>query len=375
MINIKDFGATGNGITDDTAYIQQAFDQGGEIYIPNGDYRITKTLLVKSNTTITAQEKARLFMCGETPKKRNDFLISNSDTKKGNCNIKITGGIWDGNNQGKYNTKPDLFDKNGYSGSVMNFVNIEGLYLYDFTVANSVTYNIRMCKLNNFEIKNINFFSEKLAFNQDGLHFGGDVHNGIIENINAISDGQTNDDLIALNADDCIERVENFDLVCGDISNIKISDVFARNCFTFVRMLSVNSSIYNIEINNIWGGCRNYALNLDAGRYCRTPLFNDKNDKVGNVYNVSINNMEIDWNKNSPEKAMIVIESNVDNFKLHNVVRKNCNNHKPTVSIAHIEKALLNYTMSQNEKVLNLNDEDSFSLFDTDLNLDIYKLI
>lgn len=374
MINIKDFGATGNGLTDDTAYIQQALDQGREIYIPDGDYRITKTLLVKSNTTIHAQEKARLFMCGNTPKKRNDFLISNSDTENGNCNIKITGGIWDGNNQGTYNTKPDLFDQNGYSGAVMNFVNIEGLYLYDFTVANSVTYNIRMCKLNNFEIKNINFFSEKLAFNQDGLHFGGEVHNGVIENINAVSDGQTNDDLIALNADDCIERVENFDLVCGDISDIKINNVYAENCFTFVRMLSVNSSIYNIEINNVKGGCRNYALNLDAGRYCRTPLFRDITEKVGNIYNVSVNHMDVAWSESSPEKAMIVIESNVDHFQLRHVKRSCSRSKKPTLEIAHIQKSVMKDLKNGVEKVIDSTEKDCFSDFSLHLDLEICNL-
>lgn len=368
MINIKDFGSTGNGITDDTAYIQKAFDQGGEIYIPEGDYRITKTLLVKSNTTINAQGKARLFMCGDTPKKRNDFLISNSDTENGNCNIKITGGIWDGNNQGKYNTKPDLFDKNGYSGAVMNFVNIEGLYLYDFTVANSVTYNIRMCKLNNFEIKNIKFFSEKLAFNQDGLHFGGEVHNGVIENINAVSDGQTNDDLIALNADDCIERVENYDLVCGDISDIKINNVYAENCFTFVRMLSVNSSIYNIEINNVNGGCRNYALNLDAGRFCRTPLFNNTDAQVGDVRNIKTSNWDIKWADNSPEKALIVIESRVDNFEIENFKANDYKSGKPTLEISHIS----DYTIKQPSKppIIKHNFE-RFITFEKELNLKI----
>ena len=373
MINIKGYGAIGNGITDDTLSVQKAFEQGGDVYIPEGDYRITKTLLVKSDTTITAHEKARLFMCGDTPKKRNDFLISNSDTENGNCNIKITGGIWDGNNQGKYNVKADLFDANGYSGTVINFTNVKGLYLYDFTVANSVAYNIRMCKLKDFEIKNINFFSEKPASNQDGLHFGGEVHNGIIENIKAVSYGQTNDDLIALNADDCIGRVENLDMVCGDISDIKIKNVFAENCFTFLRMLSVNSSIYNIEIDNIKGGCRNYAINLDAGRYCRTPLFEDKNEKVGNIYNISINNMEADWDKNSPEKAMIVIESKVDNFRLSSVKRKCSNNNKPTLAISHVGKITVKDIITKDEKVFNLTKEETYSDFGTNLDLEISK--
>lgn len=373
MINVKDLGATGNSVADDSLFFKKAFDRRGEIYIPEGNYRITETLYVNSDTTIKAHKNARLFMCGDTPKRRKDFLISNSDTINGNRNIKIIGGIWDGNNQGKYNKKADLFDVNGYSGTVMNFVNINGLFLYDFTVANSVAYNIRMCKLNNFEIKDIRFFSEKPASNQDGLHFCGEVHSGIIENIGAISHGQTNDDLIALNADDCVERVENYDLVCGDISDIKIKNVFAENCFTFIRMLSVNSSIYNIEIDNVKGGCRHYALNLDAGRYCRTPLFSDKTQKVGNVYNVSINNMEIDWNENSPEKAMIVIESNVDNFHLNNIKRKNISD-KPTLMISHIEKSLVKDNIANCEKILEFTGNEEFTDFCKNLNMHIFRV-
>lgn len=38
--------------------------------------------------------------------------------------------------------------------------------------------------------------------------------------------------------------------------------------------------------------------------------------------NISISNMEIDWDENSPGKAMIVIESNIDNFHLNNIKRK-----------------------------------------------------
>ncbi|MGI6249418.1 MAG: glycosyl hydrolase family 28-related protein [Acutalibacteraceae bacterium] len=374
MINIKNFGAIGDSITDDTLSIQTAFDQRGEIYIPEGDYRITKTLLVRSDTTIDAHEKARLFMCGDTPKKRNDFLISNSDTENGNCNIKITGGIWDGNNQGKYNIKADLFDMNGYSGTVMNFVNVNGLYLYDFTVANSAAYYVRMCRLNNFEIVNINFFSEKLSSNQDGLHFGGDVHNGVIQNIKAVSYGQTNDDMIALNADDCVERVENLDLICGDISDIKINSVFAENCYTFLRMLSVNSAIYNIEINNIKGGCRTFAINLDAARYCRTPLFKDKNQKVGNVHDVSINNMDVSWNSNSPEKAMILIETVVDNFKLSEIKRRDSDSNKPTLEIAHVGKIVVKDITTEDEKVLELSGKEKHSEFGDSLNLEICKV-
>ena len=48
VLNVKDFGAQGDGVTDDTAAIQaalNAFPNGGRIiYLPNGTYRISDTL-------------------------------------------------------------------------------------------------------------------------------------------------------------------------------------------------------------------------------------------------------------------------------------------------------------------------------------------
>jgi hypothetical protein len=47
MTNVKDFGATGDGRTDDADSIQHAVDQGdGHVVLPRGNYRITRTILV-----------------------------------------------------------------------------------------------------------------------------------------------------------------------------------------------------------------------------------------------------------------------------------------------------------------------------------------
>lgn len=52
-VNVKWFGAKGDNITDDTAALQEAFDYGFanrlKVFIPAGDYVITKPLLVKAN--------------------------------------------------------------------------------------------------------------------------------------------------------------------------------------------------------------------------------------------------------------------------------------------------------------------------------------
>lgn len=42
IVSVKDFGAVGDGVTDDTAAIQAAFDSGAKfIYLPSGSYNTT----------------------------------------------------------------------------------------------------------------------------------------------------------------------------------------------------------------------------------------------------------------------------------------------------------------------------------------------
>jgi hypothetical protein len=58
IVSVKDFGATGNGATDDTAALQAAFDSGAkQIFFPAGTYKITSTetnrlVLSASNVTL-----------------------------------------------------------------------------------------------------------------------------------------------------------------------------------------------------------------------------------------------------------------------------------------------------------------------------------
>ncbi len=341
-VDVKNFGAAGNGTADDTAAIQQALSSGtAKVVIPDGNYRITGTLRVPSHTHIEASAKARLFMCGDTPKKRGDFLLTNADHEGGNEDIAITGGIWDGNNSGKFNTKADdLFDVTAYSGTVLNFFNVRKLRLENLIVANSVVYNIRMSKLEDFVIRNVGFQSDRLAFNQDGLHFGGFVRNGVVENIRALSKGQTNDDLLAFNADDSLVRLENFDLLCGPIENITVKDVYAEDCHTAIRILSVTSPIRNIRIENLEAGCRCFAINMDAARYCRTPLFKDEEcpQGVGCVENIEIDNMTV-YSTGQAAKALICGENNLKNFRITNFHRdrsRETNFEKPTLLLTNI---------------------------------------
>ena len=293
-VSIKDFGAVGDGFTDDAAAIQAAFDSGAqEVLIPLGNYAVSRTLYLGSDITVRADRCARITMSGGGRRKRGDFLISNRDTKSGNKNIKMIGGIWDGNNTSPDMAKPDIFDKGGYSGAVINFTGVRGLALSDLVVANSTTYYTRLSRVEDFVIENVDLVSDFFGHNQDGLHFGGGVRHGRVRNLRALSIGQTNDDMIAFNADDSVERVENLDLVRDAIEDITVENVFAVNCYTVIRMLSVDAPIRNIRIAGVYAGYRNYVVNGDGARYCKTPLFReeDRPDGVGRIENVLIEDL------------------------------------------------------------------------------------
>lgn len=55
VVNVLDFGAIGDGTTDDTAAIQAAVDSvtNGTVYFPNGTYKITNTITIDGSTKLS----------------------------------------------------------------------------------------------------------------------------------------------------------------------------------------------------------------------------------------------------------------------------------------------------------------------------------
>lgn len=57
MINVRDYGATGDGVTDDTASIQAAVDAaaigGGSVFVPRGTYLVNGTVNILSSVKLT----------------------------------------------------------------------------------------------------------------------------------------------------------------------------------------------------------------------------------------------------------------------------------------------------------------------------------
>ncbi|KAF0444212.1 DUF2479 domain-containing protein [Pediococcus pentosaceus] len=90
QINVKTYGAVGDGVTDDTEAIQKALDEAYEnkvlnVYLPKGKYRVTKPLIMK------ARNDQNLYYHGEGVKltgfdKANTYLIKDTNEADGSGN-------------------------------------------------------------------------------------------------------------------------------------------------------------------------------------------------------------------------------------------------------------------------------------------------
>jgi hypothetical protein len=69
VFNVRDYGATGNGTTDDTASIQAAVNAagvlGGVVYVPPGTYLISAAILLGSKTTLQGAGTASILYAAD----------------------------------------------------------------------------------------------------------------------------------------------------------------------------------------------------------------------------------------------------------------------------------------------------------------------
>lgn len=68
-VSVKDFGAVGDGTTDDTLAIQQAIDSASGVYFPEGVYKVTSTITLKSSLTLTGVSRGgtKLLITSDIP--------------------------------------------------------------------------------------------------------------------------------------------------------------------------------------------------------------------------------------------------------------------------------------------------------------------
>jgi len=322
-ISAKAYGARGDNTGDDAPAIQAALDAGSPVVVvPAGVYQVGQTLRIRSGTRLCLHPAARIIQADGAGRDSSHFVLTNAEHERGDCDITIVGGIWDGNAAGN-RRGPD--QPGSYTGVLLNFFNIRRLTLSGLELRNPVSYYTRFCRLREFLIERIRFRSAVIRPNQDGIHLGGDCEDGTIRHIDARGAGTPNDDIVALNADDANQRAQNLGKVNGPIRRVRVQDLFAEDGHTLVRLLSCRSPIEDVDIEDVRGGCQNCAVNLDAARDCLVPVFDPKDpanaDGVGYINRVRIRHVRAYRSSGKSAKALIDLQTRVRDFVIEDFAR------------------------------------------------------
>jgi len=119
VFNVKDYGAVGDGSTDDTSAIQSAINavpnSGGVVYLPRGTYKISDTLLIGNGSSSGPSTKQNVSFIGDSGAAGG---ITTSTMTGYNATTVI---LWYGDNSGKSMLK--------VRGPIVG-VRVEGIYFH-----------------------------------------------------------------------------------------------------------------------------------------------------------------------------------------------------------------------------------------------------
>ena len=274
-----------------------AIKNNSKVYIPNGLYYIDDTIVIPSHRMLKADKNARICLVGTCKKVliRNDAVIDGSskrveDSARFTNNINISGGIWstEFSKRAEYG-KLGIYDESDSLHGVhamMLFSGVKNLWLQDMVFENSATFAIQIGRVRNFIIENIEF---RRCF-ADGVHLNGDIKNGAVINVR----GETEDDLVALNAYDW----DNSTINNGPIENVTIDGVVCEggecHCMRFAPGIlpdnkgAIDCYVKNIHVKNVQGVSL-FKLYLQTPPYVGTP----DGTSVGNIDEITFENIEV----------------------------------------------------------------------------------
>lgn len=180
VFNVKDFGATGDGKTLDTAALQKAFNacgkEGGVVLMPPGTYlsdpiklRNHTTLRIEPGATLKATDDPAAFARTDKPGQFNHFL-----TGKDLENIKIEGGgVIDGSGERWWIPAEEARQKkSGYTLPRPNLIvltRVTNLTLRNVTIQNSPKFHFVPTECDGVLVENCTFLAPERAPNTDAI--------------------------------------------------------------------------------------------------------------------------------------------------------------------------------------------------------------
>ncbi len=317
-------------MSSDTARVQEMLDKCGEIKIPDGVYTIDSPLVIHDNTKLSLSSESVFFLANGA---NCPIIINDGLARKYNKNIIVEGGTWDGNNVNQvrdtrgFDDMLTSYDPDYYYGIMMRFIGVENFIFRDMILRNPESYPVQMSMIKDFTVENITFDYNMLRSNMDGIHINGPAHNGVIRHIR----GSTNDDMVALNCNDCYET----EITRGPIDNIYVEDLYAEAGYTAVRLLSCGDPLSNVTIKNIRGKYRFNAVSFTHHNVHEGECFLD-NVLIDGVYSSKLtedNDYALIWFAEGTHTG--------------NVILRNINRVEKAPSIANTVKIDKNTTVSE----------------------------
>jgi parallel beta-helix repeat protein len=87
-VSVKDFGAVGDGVTDDTAAIQAALNSGASVFLPSGTYNISSALTISTNgQEFIGQGKGKSII-KQTATNKNGIIITGNNVYVGHLQVR-----------------------------------------------------------------------------------------------------------------------------------------------------------------------------------------------------------------------------------------------------------------------------------------------
>lgn len=307
QVNIKDFGAIGNGIANDTSAFKNASEylgsNGGTLVLPFGTYIIDEAFLLHSNTTLMGN--------GSTIKLLSNVKSSLIKTiPNGNrlTNIKIKDVVLDGN---------CFFDgepTEQLQHHSLFIMSVDNLTIENIKIINPVAWCSNILNCNNVIVNN--FTARSYKAQQDGLHFV-DTSNVVATNIIC----STGDDAIGITIDN-VSKIENINIknaLCETVSH--------------GSLLRLNQSDRSNSANEV-KEIRDINISIDAIGESKNRGFSLVSiPSISKVENIKLNGVV----KDTTNEAIRV--DNCDSLNIDVAILQNKDNNMPVVNIMKTNKS------------------------------------
>ncbi|MFG6685771.1 glycoside hydrolase family 28 protein [Mariniflexile sp. HNIBRBA6329] len=353
IYNVYDFGAKGDGITNDQKAIQKAIEAckktGGTVLIENGNF-LTGQIILVSNLTLHIDSTATLLGIKSDDEK--DYPHHLIETKHPNrmlqdCqrrliygnkveNVTITGG---GTINGQGDYKPWMHVKELGTEkdrpSILAFVGSKNITISNIELIKPACWTQVYIESENITIKNIKVNTGNLTPNRDGIDIV-DCHNVLIEDsfIQSEDDGicfksgsefgcknivvkRCIIDKLNVNAGNCFKLGTDG---LGSFMNFNVSELTLKNAYqnSAIAIESMDGAVIdniNIRDSNI-DNCGQAIFILLADRKRTVP---NRNPRIGSISNISFKNITGD---NFTQQYPSII-TGIDGHHIQNITFEN----------------------------------------------------